>query len=495
MFVKEKYRLGLCFVAFLTGLVACNKLDTTSLGSGLIPEVDNVNTFDTVLTVEARNFEYTDSVFMGYSEDFALGTIQNDPMFGKTTASIQVQFSPASFKVYPFANHKDSIIAIDSVVLALAYKGAFGDTTLAQKFSVYAIDPAGDFELGKNSATISPYPTLTQKVNDPGTGTVDMRRLRDSMEIKYGKDTVKVANQLRIKLDTVLVGRLLASYDTTDGLGYNSAADFTKKNKGYAIVTDSTAPSNALMYFNLNDQNTALYVYYKVIKAGKIDTTFTAFGFTGNVYGNFIRRTNTGSAVESYLNNGTGPDDQVFLNTLPGTYSIIDIPGFTGLSNRIVHKAELIMEQIPDGNEGNFYLPSILYMDAIDTAGHFPSVIDPMFYNSGVPSFSTFGGVIHDRKDQNGNTVKGYSFDFTRYTQMIATSKTKNFQLRLMAGQAVGAPYGVFEFNPYMPIPYPRGYFGFNRALLNPVARGRVKVGGGNNATNKMRVRIIYSKI
>ena len=37
-------------------LTACTKIDTTHLGSDLIPSVDNVNTFETTLDVVANNY-------------------------------------------------------------------------------------------------------------------------------------------------------------------------------------------------------------------------------------------------------------------------------------------------------------------------------------------------------------------------------------------------------------------------------------------------------
>ena len=57
----------------------CTKLDTTDIGSDLLPAVDNVHTFDTLLTVNSTQGLFPDSTYIGKSEDFALGAINNDP--------------------------------------------------------------------------------------------------------------------------------------------------------------------------------------------------------------------------------------------------------------------------------------------------------------------------------------------------------------------------------------------------------------------------------
>src|SRR5690348_14520760 len=85
-FVK---RLSPVFLSIFTLVIvafsACTRIDTTTLGSGLIPAVDNVNTFDTVLEVQTDNFAFIDSTRIFATEDVALGYI-NDPEFGQTKA-------------------------------------------------------------------------------------------------------------------------------------------------------------------------------------------------------------------------------------------------------------------------------------------------------------------------------------------------------------------------------------------------------------------------
>ncbi|HEY8387826.1 MAG TPA: DUF4270 family protein, partial [Parasegetibacter sp.] len=334
---------GLSLLTLFVVFHACNKLDTTTIGSELIPVVDNVSTFDTIIYVNVQNEAFTDTTRLSSNGDYALGTITSDPLFGTTTASILAQFKPPYFGAYPFVNSADSIIAIDSVVLCLAYRGSFGDTNQLQKVRVYEIDP--NVEFGFLEPTNRDYPAFTGEVTTPANGFIDMRQFRLEKEIVYGQDTVKVSNQLRLHLDTVLIGRKLVNLDTADS--YKTDSAYNTVFKGLAIVTDSTAGNpNGLMYFNLANENTGLFIHYRVIVNGEVDTAYTVFQFNQiSAVTNIIKRNNSGTLLASYLNNGPGFDDKILLQTHPGgSYAKLEIPGLENMSNRIIHKAELIME-------------------------------------------------------------------------------------------------------------------------------------------------------
>ncbi|HEY8388993.1 MAG TPA: hypothetical protein VIK74_10340, partial [Parasegetibacter sp.] len=94
-------------------------------------------------------------------------------------------------------------------------------------------------------------------------------------------------------------------------------------------------------------------------------------------------------------------------------------------------------------------------------------------------------------KDQAGNPVNFYSFDLTRYVQSIVTQKATNFGLRLMAPTQLVHERSAFNYLWN----YQAYFLGYQIFSFNPPARGRVQLGGGSHPTNKMRLRIIYSKI
>ena len=102
----------------------CKKInEATELGGGLIPPIDNINTFETYLDIETDNKLFSDTTKVYYSDDLALGNIGNDPEFGYTHADAYFNISQGyDYAYHPFIN-KDSVI-IDSVILSLAYHEA-----------------------------------------------------------------------------------------------------------------------------------------------------------------------------------------------------------------------------------------------------------------------------------------------------------------------------------------------------------------------------------
>jgi hypothetical protein len=138
------------------------------------------------------------------------------------------------------------------------------------------------------------------------------------------------------------------------------------------------------------------------------------------------------------------------------------------------------MIQVPGpANEFDNYLtsPSVIYMDFLDTIQNiqFPFITDA-FLNGSYQS-RVFGGVAKNVVGLNGQVVTGYNLVITRYVQNIITRNTPNFPLYLYA------PYTVS---------YPSLRLGFG---VNRLSQGRVKLGGGTHSSQKIKLRIIYSKI
>ena len=130
---------------------SCKKInEATELGGELIPAVDNINTFDTILTVDTYNelFNSTDdtSVRSRAIDEQFLGYISNDALFGKTTAALFFELKPlpSSYK-FSFSAGKDSLY-LDSVVLVLNYVETYGDSMLPQRVNVFEIAQNSNFK-------------------------------------------------------------------------------------------------------------------------------------------------------------------------------------------------------------------------------------------------------------------------------------------------------------------------------------------------------------
>lgn len=476
-------------VAVLTGFFiysACTKLDTTDIGNDLIPAVDNVNTFDTVLYATTDNFLYPDTTDITQIGVQAIGLIGNDPEFGKTDAGLYFAITPGSFGSHPFVN-PDSV-TIDSIVLALPYNRLYGDSMAVENFEVYEIDAASGFKdsawkIGSTPPTLKP--TLL------GNKTVTFTTLNDSVTyVNYAsttatlRDTVRTLNQLRIHLDPSF-GTQFLDFDTS--AAYKSDSAFRLAFGGLAVkINQGASPApNALAYFSLTATPTATLTFYsRITRNGQEDTIAPAFSFPNRRLANLITRTPANNYA-TYLANGNPNDDLVFLQSSPGSFVTIKLPGLTGLSNRVIHRAELILDRVPAALD-NIYTPSpLIFIDAINDAGDSTFTIrnDLVLSQGGtgydIPSIE---GVFKDNR---------YTFNLSRYVQTIVTKKLRNHTLRVYAPAAT-RPF--FENGDGAASAFPNG---FEFLVNSPVAAGRAVIAGGSFAdiSKRLRLRIIYSKI
>ena len=484
--------LALSFLAIVTTVAivfsACKKInEATELGGGLIPPIDNINTFDTSLTIQAFNDTFglaNDSQYLSKSEEFFLGKINSDPFFGKTDARMFFELKPPFFKYY-FLNKPDSLY-IDSVVLVLNYLETYGDTNTAQTVNVYELDQSNNFR--SDTAYLVRKSDLTYS-NLLGSKTFFPRNLKDS--VKAYKDTT--TSQLRIKLNNSFGTRLL-SYDSSGNNAYGGDSLFRNKFKGFALQSMSTG--NAVMGFDLTSFNTKLAIYYKYEKrvvstVQKLDTAVAYFAFSGNcAAADYVKRDYSGTPLNAALNNGTAPDPIVYLQNSPGTFANLKLTGLVGLSNRTIHRAELIVEQLYDISDSTFRPPDFLYLDAYDptiTKNYKYRTIpyDLSFTNTGGLNLGALGCVPVKTTDGFGNPIRQWKFNISRYVQHVLTGTQTLYDLRLSA---------PFSFNEQFGIP--PGTDQTTGVFLNPtIVKGRIRVGGGNHPTQRMRLRLIYSKL
>ncbi len=474
--------LGL-FIFTVLIFLSCRKInDATELGGDLIPVVDNITTFDTTLTVETYNGIFdplVDSTVLVTGDDVFLGQISNDPIFGQTDARLFMELKPPYYR-YIFENKSDSL-HLDSVVLVLDYQGTYGDTNSAQTIRVYEIDNNVNFRfdstyrITQNSIA---YSSLL------GQRTFFPYQLKDS--VKTFDDTT--VSQLRIRLDDAFGTRLLG-YDSTNSPvtgAYYSDSAFKTKFRGFALESLS---GNALMRFSLQGNNTKLVLYYRYDKnlVPNADTTYRTFNFTlQSASANYIARTHPAPIVSTA---GDNVEDQiVYLQNTPGTFARVVIPGLASLSNRVIHRAELSMEQVYDGSDTVFTSPISLMLDAYDpsisTFRTIPYDMAPDG-NGNLTPYS-FGGIPKKIQDGSGNTVNVWRFNISRYVQNVVNGNFPAYELRVFSPYYTIEKYGI-----------PGKVSDISRTVfVNPsIAQGRVRLGGGNHPSQRMRLRIIYSKI
>lgn len=472
--------LVLLSVSFILAFFSCKKInEATDLGGDLIPGMDNVNTFDISLNAITQNSVLTSFIKndsghrVAYNDLVALGQI-NDPEFGQVHANFSFSLSAPSYKTYPFIPNKDTIRAIDSVVLFLRYAGAYGDTLSngTQSVTVHEIPFTG--------LTTSLNEDSSYRFNDPasdftgtqvGSSSFTIRTLKDSFTIVQAYDTFKVANVVRIKLDPS-IGVKLAQMDTTGG--YKNDSLFKTIFNGLAVRTVSGG--NALSYFNLADTATKLVVHYRYNASGKDTARATAiYRHSTGGQSNYINVQPGGNWLAS-LNNPAA--DKIYIQSSPsGSYASIVIPGLTSLSNKVIHRAEIIATKVPSAGDNIFRTPPRLFLDRLrhNTDSSYLFERDLTIGSDGSIGYDVFGGTL------KGND---YRFNITRYVQGIITRGERNDTLRLWA------PLASYEYSSFA-----GSYYRFPLPVNGRVADGRVVLGGGTypDPNARLRLRIVYS--
>jgi hypothetical protein len=488
--------IALSLLAIVTAVAilfsSCRKInESTELGGDLIPPVDNINTFDTILNVQAFNDTFgitTDSTVIAKNAEFWLGKINLDPLFGQTDARMFFELKPPFFKYY-FLDRPDSL-ALDSVVLVLNYIETYGDTNTAQTVNVYEMDQSNNFRsdtaylIRKNQFT---YTNLL------GSKTFFPRTLNDS--VKAYKDTT--TNQLRIKLSDTFGNFLLHLDSTGSNGGYVGDSVFRTKFKGFAL--QSMNSGNAVMGFDLTGVNTKLAIYYRYLDGGgpnSWDTTVAYWNFTGNsAAANYIKRDYAGTPVmQAVSNSPTSPDPLIFIQSTPGTFAKLKIPDLATLSNRVVHRAELIVEQFVTSPDSTFGAPDYLFLDAFDptitnSTYKFRTIPYDLIYSStGALNLGSFGVAPKISVNSSGFKYRTWKFNVSRYVQHVLNGTLQPYDLRLSAPYIVSDQYGI---PPGQDITLP--------LQLNPsIVKGRIRlVGTDPSATDpqRVRLRIVYSKL
>lgn len=472
------------FSCLIFGFFACTKITNTDIGSGLIPPVDGVKTKDTVLDVISKN-ESFDTVNVGFSDDHVLG-YTHDPVFGTTTASINFQVAPP-FTPLSFGADIASL-RFDSVVLSLSYKGLWGDSSPEHlAFRVYEMDPENKFTVDSSYNNTVSFEKGTELTEFNTAKDVDITKLNDPDTLKvYNEDAT---NQVRIRLSQAFGEKLLSQFDSTNA--YRNDSTFRSYFRGFIVEPEQRG--NAFLRINLSDTSTRLSLYYHFTDAatGSLDSAVRRFSPSAlsSASSNNIKRNYQGAEITKYFPpNFNTQDSLLFIQTSPGTYARLKVPGLVSFPNVIIHRAELLMQQVPDVtsmSDLTFTSPNLfLAAYSKDSGRRFAIPFDVQFSSGTISNLTSFG-VLPIKKLDNltGKTISTYSFDVSRYAQSIITKQDTLHDFILWA------PYNYY-LSPVENTPFA---FPISTPALNAAAIGRVRLGGGNNSQYKMRLHIVYS--
>ncbi len=513
LFLKKNSLFYLFFMVAVGCIFhSCTKIIQSEIGSDLIYNIDGINTFDTFLEVETStvlytdtcriyNFNISDSNYLTPTSDIhLLGAINDEPLFGKTKASIYCEIQ-ASYYPFYFAGKKDSV-KIDSVVLVLDYKSTYGDPSQYINLNVYAIDKFNRLNNTTNYA--ANYPQL---YNIAYTNLLSaksnyfVQSFSDSFNGRFEHTT----NQIRIPMDINIARKFLYEYDSA--IQFKNDSTFRTYYPGFYLEAKD---GNGLLNLNLAyNSKSGLNIYYSTNlsdTSSKRDTLYTRFPIS-SVTANFIKRDYSNSEVQSHLNKQN--DSLVFLQANPGTIVQVKIPGLKTFQNKIINLAELNVVQAPDQNtfytyNQMFYPPNYIFINAFDSARNYRKTIpnDFALQSSTPATIQTYGGGFR-RNDSSylpyySNvgapffTLANYNFKLTRYIQGIVSRKDSVFDLQLTAPGNdklyYFAPYQYYNLTPYN--------FYIKPAYANDHANGTIRLyGGGSTNPRRMRIHIIYTNL
>lgn len=224
--------------------LGCSK-QPDEIGTNLQPGSELITFhYDTTLVIDAYAVR-EDSIRTDETSQSLLGSYW-DPYFGITRASIYTQLRLSS-SGHSFGTNP----VVDSVVLSLAYNGAYGDSSALQTITVYELaDTLGFDEDYYSNSVISVEPSVL------ATKTF-IARPYDSVLV----DTVKKAPHFTVKItDQAFMDKIItaAPSDLVDN------SSFTKYIKGILIDAGPAAAPNlgSVMFISTESTLTHMMVYY-----------------------------------------------------------------------------------------------------------------------------------------------------------------------------------------------------------------------------------------
>ncbi len=468
------------FYLFLTGvfflLNACNKADIT--GSDILPPQDNVDVLFTD-TLSIISGTALDTVVRVYDVDFnnqlalyLCGKL-DDPAFGTSESEIFTQFRLST------TNPDFTDVVFDSLMLSLAYAvdGHSGEFSMPQTYHVYRINEDLD-------AAATYYSDQTFGVDPVAVGSLvgHIPNFTDSVTV----DGEKQFPQMRIPLDAAFANDLL---DPNNASAYTTTSDFLNFFKGLNIQPD---PSNtAMVRFNFASPDTRLSLYYSsisfrdsfTIDMVTMDTTFVIDPMTSLPYQvevktprffNMIINSQTAKTVhfeqdpslgtvQSYLDGtASNPQELSFIQGMEGLNATVEFPYAEEIDDVIVNKAELEVFIAAPEDSLLYPYPPQLIVTKKDSDGELVLIGDVLVSLNASGNFQVFGGT--PTLDTDGvNSFYKYTLNLSGHFQDIID--------------------GIENEKIFISI-FPR-----------EESATRVILGGSQNATQQMKLNLIYTKI
>ncbi len=387
---------------------ACKEPD--DIGLNVQPQGDLLNVvFSDTTSIVAYTF-IEDSLQTNGANYNLLGSIK-DPIFGKVNASFCTQFELSSYNI-KFGN----AASVDSMILALAYIGYYGDTNTTQNVKVYELNEL----LSKNDSIYSnhnvQYDIFTELAN---------YSFQPKPTTKVKVDTTTEVAQLRIRLSNSLAEKFLRA-DTTSNSGvYGNVTNFQNFFKGLFITTTPVNSDGAVCNFYLKkvDSNnklvSKLIIYYHNSEKDSLSQSFYIANncIKFNKFEHYNYQDASQILKDQINGNKSLGDSLLYMQSLAGLAVKLKFPylqNWYSKGNILINRAELVIPVEEDGTYiDDYFAPTALGLAGNDSASNYYRLIDSY-------SATFFGGSYN-------KTKKEYSFNITRQLQhFLSTNDPKN---------------------------------------------------------------------
>jgi hypothetical protein len=388
----------ICFWALGIPFLISGCKDNPYLSLATLPASNmlDLNTIDS-FTIHGGTI-LSDSVLASGLSSYLLGQTKNND-FGVSNASLYTSFSLPS-------DQFESLGIIDSMFLTLQYAGIYGDTNSLHQLVLYEVNP-NSAEAIKDNVPYYSNADFTTLPNLIGSKSNFKFTPKDSINI----NGLRLAPHVRIRItDNSFIAKIQNQTGSTGFL--NNTAFHTIVNGIY--VKDINPAANSFMYINTSSAAiSGLFIYHKT-STGKDTTSIFHLGQSST---NSFKHNYTGTAVANHLN--VKKDSVIYLQGIGGLQGRIYIPYLSSIKNVIVNKAELIIEDVHQGNASTFLPPTTLFIYRKDSISHLLEDVTIGSPFSDVSTGNYFGGV----RSKNYN----YSFNIARYIQKVVDNQTSPF--------------------------------------------------------------------
>jgi Domain of unknown function (DUF4270) len=435
----------------IAALFSCN--DPTVIGSDLLSGDQLDIEFTDTVTLKARTV-LNDSMIVWRTgtnsvlfSNFAFGDFQ-DPVFGRTVASIYTQFvtntSPVVF---------DSTSVLDSVVLIIPYNStlAYGNVAAPFTMEVYEMSEdmvASETYINSDSFAVNPMQLAAHTFTPNFTDSITV--------MEPNADTVRAVKQpahLRIKLDTAIFHNFLE----LDSASINNDSSFLSKFKGLWLKPGSQ--NAGLLNFNMRSTQCNLRFYYR--EEGTKKKSYDFHSFVGNPIVLHQRNYYGGGTIAPYISQAgeMRNDSFLFIQGLNGVNIELEIPYAEDLKGIIINKAELVFPivKMPGDDTANAPVAQLYASEIVTDDSSF--VIDDIYLPIRNLSTDDYGDYFGGKATSDDEF---YKMALSAHLQkMIAGNTTKKirftvyFRSERAARVVLGGP-SSYEYPAKLNISYTR---------------------------------------